>query len=125
MILVSGKVQGQAAQKFPEFRYRQAVPPPPISSIWDLDPNRLYPDREFPRYTSISQTTFTAIDVADYEVEIADDGTSQFRYRVQLFMVPGRFTPMAQGRLQVLEFFCTPELDTKQIVDIALREAFA
>jgi hypothetical protein len=123
-MITRGTVQGDAALKYVGFRYRKAVPPPPISCIWDIDPDRVYADREYPRFTGIHQSRMKVIDVADYEIRTFREPQGLTTMRGEVWMMPNRYSPEGLEPFLVLTFRYTLELDPQQVEDFAVREAF-
>jgi hypothetical protein len=93
----NGTVQGEAARKFPGFTYRHPVKPMAMG-IRDMDPNRVYYDQEYPRYTKISQPNLQIVELANYSVRFSprdDDGWTT----ISVWLKPNKFT-QEKGRAQ-------------------------
>ena len=118
----SGTVQGEAANKYQDFRYRKAIETK--IDIWNIDPERIDPANEYPRYVNPpSLERLKTVDLADYEVKVEslqDDGTRE----VQVWMMPNKYTPAVQPRVVYSVAVAGTSIDIEQFVDYTLERVF-
>ena len=118
---ITGTVQGWAAQMFPDFLYRRAEPSGPVT-MRSLDPDRMDPCHEYPRFTRIRPNPIRVLRLADYKIKTSKVGVLQSH--AQVFMMPGLYT-QAKEPLLVLEFRFSPELLLHgSLEDFALGRVF-
>ena len=121
---VRGRVQGRAARKYAGFTYRIPIfPPTDIFSSYD---GRVYPDREYPRWSSRPrEPNLKTVDLADYRILIGheyDKATNTGK--VQLWMQPNEYTQAKKAWL-VVEFYAANEfVRWKEYENEALALAF-
>lgn len=117
-----GTVQGEAAKRYAGFTYRKPVLAP--VDAWNIDPDRLHPANEYPRFVSPPSAPNTRhVDLADYVVKIGDNSSNGMS-RVQLWMRPNEYTTAKAEKL-VLEFDASNAFTLRRVYhDEALRRAF-
>ena len=69
---------------------------------WNIDPDRLHPANEYPRFVSPPSAPNTRhVDLADYVVKIGDNSSNGMS-RVQLWMRPNEYTTAKAEKLVLL-----------------------
>lgn len=101
-----GKLINDGADRNPDYRYLRPAPLPPIRGIRDLDPQRLYPDREFPRWTDIIVPALRTEAFIDYRIDIKPIGDGGWQV-AELVLLPNEHTRakvervVASGRFSI------------------------
>jgi hypothetical protein len=126
-MILKGTIQGEASRGYGGYSYRRAVIRP-ISCIWDIDPDRFYADKPYPRFTGIHQLQPNYIELLDYEIRTIP-GLRPLGGTGQVWIMPGPWSPKGLEPVQVLEFVFSAELMlgsnwTQEIEDFAIKEAF-
>jgi len=117
----TGTVHGDAAEKYGEFCYREPIMEEVTS--FSIDPMRLHPMYEFPRYTDKPELQqFRTTSLADYSINIGDFD-AQMRRTVSVFMEPSDRTTRASEPSLVYECSCK-SLNIDDIKSHVLREVF-
>lgn len=117
-----GKVQGAAAEKYPEFSYRVPVINK-VDSHFVYEFQRLYVDKEYPCYTKPpSCATAEAVKLLNYQV-VCETSKQGFDI-VEVWLLCNEYTLAKQNRL-VHSFNVTNVLlHDRHYIDEALRKVF-
>lgn len=87
---LSWTVQGAAARKYAGVTYLKPVLT--RVDIWQLDPDRLYPTHEYPRFPRPpSQPNTKIVELADYMVDVGDERINGMS-TVQVWMMTNEHT---------------------------------
>lgn len=90
-MITQGTVQGAAARRYPEFTWRKPVLRP-ITTIWDLDPERLTAADPYPRSVNPpSAAPAPYVELVDYEVRIGSAQPTGLA-PVSVWLVPNEYT---------------------------------
>lgn len=120
-MVISGTVQGEAARKYGEFTYRKPIPS--HIDIWQLDPERVNPTQEFPRYVNPPRQPATKIvELADYEIEVSDIAYS-LDSRVEVRLIANEYTEANEDRV-VATALIGPQNRNTKFYEYVLEEAF-
>ena len=123
----SGSVQGQITHKYPRYRYFQVDPPKLITSMHQLDPNRLDPRKEYPRDMAIYPNFLETHSVIDYYV-IQEPSGNNLWDDFKIYLMPNQYTA-AEDRQLVYHSKCTwigwKLGDFEKEIDMALRVIFS
>ena len=96
-MIVRITVQGEAARKYREFTYLKPIPLP--IDIRHIDPERVNPAQEFPRYIDTPrEPAIKVVELADCEIEVSDTDVPN-KYLVQVRMIPNDYTPAKASRV--------------------------
>lgn len=96
-MIIHSTVQGEAARKYGEFTYLKPIPLP--IDIRHIDPERVNPAQEFPRYVDIPREPATkVVELADCEIEVSGTDVPN-NYLVQVRMIPNDYTPAKASRV--------------------------
>lgn len=121
---VTGTVQGEAARSYPDFCYRHPIMEP--LTLHSVDPDRVNPMHEYPRWSSKpgDHSTMRTVDLAKYRItigSIGDYGMAQ----VDVWMVPCEYT-IAKAEKRVCGFrVANPMLFRDHYIDEAMKMAFS
>lgn len=117
-----GTVHGAAAREYDGFSYLRPVMQ--SVDIWQLDPERVFPTSEFPRFVNPpSQPNLETVQLADYVVKVGAVGSDGIS-TVQVWMQSNEYTA-AKVPMLVFEFHVANAFVLRhEYCDEALRRAF-
>lgn len=121
--LYTGTVSGEKANAYLSHVYRTAVIEP--LTIHDFDPDRLYYDKEYPRWTSGVDTSTRRIEShIDYAVAVAHDIYTLVT-RVTVIARANRYTAAKEdAEIFSMTIDGMGLIGARDLVDEALRDAF-
>lgn len=93
---ITGCVQGEYARRYSGFTYRLPIVAP--VDIWTVDPDRLHPTQEYPRFVSKPcEPAMRTVDRADFEIVVSAPDPTGWR-QAELWMLPHKTYTDAKTR---------------------------